>query len=250
MEKRLIERYVENNKLRTLINLIPSVGGALDYLLSVKGNEFREERLSLMLENLDKRILDLESDLSLGSSVNKKIDTEEFYDLLIQSFNSVIKTRHKEKIKCYSNILFNFVQDKKSTISSDIMLSVLDTITIDEIHYLSALKKYNGKIKLYGFFNSKVFWEVYHEHIKKNGKIADSDKSLPQECVLNENIDLIWKLLNDKNLITQNISNEFGRLDYTYSTQWQSIRSSVDYSGVFEYELTQFGKEFIEWLIE
>jgi hypothetical protein len=45
MKKNLLEKYEDSNVLRALINLIPNIGGSLDILLSIKGSQWREERL-------------------------------------------------------------------------------------------------------------------------------------------------------------------------------------------------------------
>ena len=110
MEKKLVEKYSENHKVRALVNLIPHIGGALDVLLSEKGAKWRGERLMKLLSELDSRIGNLENSSLIEKIVNETKESEEFYDLLIQSLNSVIRTRHEEKISCYANILLNYIQ--------------------------------------------------------------------------------------------------------------------------------------------
>ena len=97
MNSDFFKGYGINNVPRALINLIPTIGDSLDILLSVKGLKWREERLKAFFLDLDKRVGKIEND-----EVIKKIsESEEFYDLIVLSMNSVVKTRHQKKIECY-----------------------------------------------------------------------------------------------------------------------------------------------------
>ena len=241
MKRNLLEKYEENNVLRALVNFIPNIGGSLDILLSIKGSKWREERLKTFLADLDKRVGEIED-----QEVIKKIsESEEFYDLIVLSMNSIIKTRHRKKIECYSNILLNSLVLPKSKISSELLIATLDAITIDEIEYLSELKNNSNEIKIDIIEGKKIIWAKYLKHLQQTGK-----ENIPNESVFDFNIDLIWKLLNDRNLILTESKKEFKYLDYTYSTSMQSMQSSVLSTEKITYTMSDFGKEFINWVLK
>lgn len=245
MNKSLIEKYEGRYKIRALINLIPHIGGALDLLLSEKGSKWREERIELFLKQLDERLGQLE-EKEIETEI---INSEEFYDLMIQTLNSVIKTRHKEKIEFFSNILSNHIKkERKSEISSELMISILDSLTIDELHYFSELRRNDNDIVLHNILQTKVIWNSYLENIKKTSKVASNKNQLPQDSVFDFQMDIIWKMLSDKNLIQIEEKNELGKLDYQYSNSSQSFSSQIDYNKIIKYKITDFGLEFLKWI--
>lgn len=240
MKRNLIEKYEESNVLRALVNLIPTIGGSLDILLSIKGSKWREERLKEFLTDLDKRVEEMENQ----ELIEKISQSEEFYDLVVQSMNSVVKTRHRKKIECYANILINNLANPKSKISSELLISVLDTITIDEIEYLTELKNPSYQITVDSIEGRKVIWSKYKEHLEKTGS-----QSIPTESLFKFDFDLIWKLLSDKNLITIDSKKDFFYLDYTYSTTNSSTNSSITSSLKTTYKISDFGEEFVNWVL-
>ncbi|MCA4782693.1 hypothetical protein IF125_10560 [Empedobacter stercoris] len=240
MEKSLLEKYEGSNTLRALVNLIPTIGGSLDILLSIKGSKWREDRLKEFLSHLDSRISEIES-LDL---INKISESEEFYDLIVQSMNSVIKTRHREKIICYTNILICNLTNQESKISSDLYVSILDSITIDEIKYLSALKDSNFQITFEKINGENVIWEMYKQHLEKT-----NINKIPENCLLKFDNELIWKILSDKNLILIESKKDFKYLPYTYSTSMSSLSSTITSSSSTTYKISEFGKDFINWIL-
>ena len=240
MNSDFFKGYGINNVPRALINLIPTIGDSLDILLSVKGLKWREERLKAFFLDLDKRVGKIEND-----EVIKKIsESEEFYDLIVLSMNSVVKTRHQKKIECYSNILVNSLLLPKSKYSCELLMATLDAITIDEIEYLSELKDNSNQIRVDIIEGGKIIWSKYLNHLERTG-----NTSIPNESIFEFNIDLIWKLLSDKNLILIENKKDFINLDYTYSNSMQSIRSSVLSTEKITYTISDFGKDFIDWAL-
>lgn len=240
MKRNLIEKYEESNVLRALVNLIPTIGGSLDILLSINGSKWREERLKVFLTDLDKRVAEIESE----EIIEKISQSEEFYDLIVQSMNSVVKTRHNNKIDCYSNILLNSITKPKSKISSELLISVLDTITVDEIEYLTELKNSSHQIIVDSIEGKKVIWSKYKKILEQTGS-----ENIPEESLFKFDLDLIWKLLSDKNIITIETKKDFFYLDYTYSTTHSSRSDSITSSLKTTYKTSSFGEEFIDWVL-
>lgn len=240
MKEGLLVKYEESNVFRALVNLIPNIGSTLDILLSIKGAKWREERLKVFLTDLDKRVGEIENE----EIIVKISESEEFYDLIVQSMNSVVKTRHSKKIECYANILINSLIHPKSKISSELLIATLDTITTDEIEYLTELKKSSYKIIVDTIEGEKFIWSKYKSHLENN-----RSATVPSEIIFQFNLEIIWKLLSDKNLILIESKKDFEHLGYTYSTANTSTSDSVTSSLRTTYKISDFGKEFISWVL-
>lgn len=249
MKNKHLEKYPDNFKVRALINLIPHIGGALDILLTEKGAKWREERINKLLSELDAKIEDVKSNGFSDEKINQKFESEEFYDLLIQAMNSSIRTRHSQKISYYSNILLNqIVLDHQTEFSSELMIATLDNLTIDEINYLTELFNNQNKIELRLVLGRLIYQEKYQDWIRINKKIANNGEELPEDCLFPFNVNLIWKLLSDKNLVNIDGSDQFGSFDYSYSA---GLRTSgqIKYSEKVIYSISEFGEQFIKWII-
>jgi hypothetical protein len=250
MKEKLIEKYPDNYKLRALINLIPNIGGALDVLLTEKGNNWREQRLVEFLSNIESRIENLESNIT-EKAINDLSNSEETYDLLIQSFNSVIRTRHSDKISFYANILVNhIISSENQRYSSELLISILDNLTMDEIKYLSALHNSINGFVTHKIFGLEVNWEKCQELIQVKRTAPDRKEDVDEECVFPHNVDLIWKLLRDKNIVIITKKEGFEYLKYSYGNSMSMVSSQITSTERKEYQISDFGKEFITWIID
>lgn len=250
MEKHLLEKYNDNPKLRALINLIPNIGGALDILLSEKGAKWREERLHKLLLELDAKIDEVKSDNDFDKKMEERFESEEFYDLLIQAMNSAIKTRHSQKISSYANILLNhIIQADNERFSSELIIATLDSLTMDEVVYLSELYKHKNGIELYVVFGTKIYQKKYQEWIQENGQVANKSEDLPIQCKFPFDIDLIWKLLASKNIINIDSEKRFGTFTYSHGNSMMTHSGQIQYSERITYSISDFGKEFIQWIV-
>jgi len=250
MEKHLLEKYNDNPQLRALISLVPNIGGALDILLSEKGSKWREERLHKLLKELDAKIDLVKSDKYFADKMKERLVSEEFYDLLVQSMNSAIKTRQSQKIELYANILLNhIINANNENYSSELVIAILDSLTIDEITYLSELHKNKDKIELYVINGTKIHKEKYQNWITEHRKIANCSEELPSECKFPFNIELIWKLLTDKNIIDTVNDNRLGSFSYSYGDKWLNKSGQIQYSEKIIYSISDFGQEFINWIL-
>lgn len=250
MGQNLIEKYSDNPILRTLVSLIPNIGGALDILLTEKGAKWRAERLFKLLSELDCRIGNLEKEDGLNLKIKEELESEEFYDLLIQALNSVIRTRNTQKISCYANILFNHIINTESKqFSSELIIATIDNLTLYEIEYLSELFNSGNKITTYIVLGKEIHWEKYLSDIQKTGNIASQQDRLPKECLFAFDLSLIWKMLSDKNIVIIDKKEGFGNLSYTYGNSMMQRSSQITYTAKIEYKMSEFGYEFVKWIL-
>ena len=250
MNIKLIEKYQGNYKLRALVSLVPNIGGALDILLSEKGSKWREKRLFDFLSKLETKIENLETDVSI-KALTDLANSEETYDLLIQAFNSIISTRHSQKISCYANVLINhIINPQVNKYSSELMLSVLDSLTLEEIEYASALFNTNKEIITHKIFGIEVDWEKCKEKIQKTSNPPNSKDEISEDCKFPFSLSLIWKLLSDKNIVLINKKEGFEYLEFEFGNSMHMTTKSITSTVQTQYELSEFGKEFVNWILE
>jgi hypothetical protein len=120
-------KYHEKTKLRAAIQLIPYAGGALDTLLAGYGSQIQEDRLNQFLKEISNRLETLESTTELEPS-------EELFDFLVKSFDSVIRTRSKIKRKYFADIFSKQVEKQNEWEEAEAALRFLSDLT--DLHLL------------------------------------------------------------------------------------------------------------------
>jgi hypothetical protein len=97
--------YSQNTALRTAVNLIPGIGPTIDLILSSGGQNIQTRRIV-------ETITDLKNEMNAisESKIDRKfLDTEEFYDYMMRTFERCSRTRHNEKRIFYCKILAHSV---------------------------------------------------------------------------------------------------------------------------------------------
>jgi hypothetical protein len=120
-----VVKYHEKTKLRAAIQLIPYAGGVLDTLLSGYGSKIQEERLNQFLQEISTKLEALESTTELEAS-------EELFDFLVKSFDSVIQTRSISKRKYFADIFSKQVEKQNEWEEAEAALRFLSDLT--ELH--------------------------------------------------------------------------------------------------------------------
>lgn len=127
-------KYSENSTLRVATSSIPVIGAALDLLFSGKGSKWQTERVEQCLKELSDR-LD-------GVSGSVQELNEDFYDLSIGVLEGVVKTKSKQKIKHFANILANKVLDENfGWDDAQIALSILSEMNDVYIQILGVMNR-------------------------------------------------------------------------------------------------------------
>ncbi len=99
----LTEKYEQNIPLRGLVQLIPYVGGAIDLVLSDRGQKFRQQRLDGYLEALSSCVDNIQ-----GKFIGMLNEApEEVFDLLRSHLDEVDRSRDQERREQFANILLN-----------------------------------------------------------------------------------------------------------------------------------------------
>jgi hypothetical protein len=118
-------KYCDNFFLRAAIQRIPSIGGSLDMLLSGLGAKYQYERLEGFVSDLQDKFKKLEQ---INNISNMK-PSEELFDLMMQIFDQVIKTRSQEKRERFANLVANQVINKCDWDEVEIACRLLGDLT-------------------------------------------------------------------------------------------------------------------------
>jgi len=128
------ERYANQIELRAAIQLIPHVGGAIDTLLCGKGAKIQRERVFHFLEELKKRLQKVEEVIGLG-------DEEDLFDLMLDVFDAVIRTKSKEKRRRFAALVTNQVVEKRPWEEADMAVWLLGDLSDVHVEILKQAKQ-------------------------------------------------------------------------------------------------------------
>ena len=124
------ERYGELTLVRATVQAIPWVGAMLDTLLSNRGSKIQYERVIHFLGKLDARLHQLEA---VG-----EINEEGFYDLMLNVFDSVIRTRSEKKRACFAQLVTNQIAFPRNWEDAEMAVSLLRDLTETHVAILKA----------------------------------------------------------------------------------------------------------------
>lgn len=94
--------YSQATKFRASIQLIPGIGGALDTILAGLGSKWQQDRLVAFVEILDERLRKLEAS---GTKIPSLEPSEPLYDLVMQVFDQIVRTRSARKREAFAAIV-------------------------------------------------------------------------------------------------------------------------------------------------
>ena len=123
--------YTDGFLLRAAVQLIPGIGGAMDTLLSGLGAKYQYEKLEHFIEELNERLQYIEE-------LNPIEPTEPLYDLMMQVFSEVIKTRSEEKRKRFANLVANQIVYSRKWDEAETATRLLADLTDLHINLLLA----------------------------------------------------------------------------------------------------------------
>lgn len=131
------EAYVQNTWLRAAVNLIPSIGGSLDVILSSRGDIYKKRFLELF-ENLKEEMCRVKE-----NKIDRAyLESEEFSDLLVKVIEASMKTRSHDKIHLYAKFLRGamLIQDRSKVSLEDYLAAIVE-LTPAELEVARAIYK-------------------------------------------------------------------------------------------------------------
>jgi hypothetical protein len=119
------ERYRDRTTLRAAVQAIPYVGGPIDTLLSGHAGKRQEQRFSSFLDDLDKRVRRIEG-------LPKLEETDEFFDLMLDVFERVVRSKSRAKRERFAQIIVNQLQGSRDWDTAGEVLRLVDELS--DIH--------------------------------------------------------------------------------------------------------------------
>lgn len=126
-----VVRYSENTAMRTAINLIPGIGSTIDLIFSSGGQSIWKKRMDDTISDLKEEMLTIDA-----TKIDKKfLDSEEFYDYLMQVFDRCTRTRHMEKRKLYCKIFAQSVsiENMEERSSTEDFIGFIDELSLNDL---------------------------------------------------------------------------------------------------------------------
>lgn len=121
--------YTQATCLRAGIQLIPYVGSPLDTLLCGAGSKIREKRLDSFLMALKERLVQVEN----AHAINPD---EHFFDLMMSTFDAVLRARSEAKRLCFVSLVANQVKFRKDWDEAETAVRLLSELTEQHIAVL------------------------------------------------------------------------------------------------------------------
>lgn len=167
-----LKKYSDSSILRAGVNAIPYVGGSLDILLSLGIQKKTEERFQNLLNELRDQLKRIDE----GKLNLTYLESEEFYDLFVQTLNLAIRTRLEEKIKVYASILTSFlVSEFQNDVKAEDVLSIVEGLTENDIRLIKLISEYLNLDDADKVNDNKVF---------SSGSFSKISKDFTEEFIL------------------------------------------------------------------
>lgn len=139
--EQLAKRYENTRGVRALVQLIPSVGGAIDMLVMDNLERIKAERAKTFFDELAKGDVLLTPEL---------IQSEDFLHAYFTTARAAFNTKRREKICWFARLLLTTL-DSNSLLELDDeyeeFLKVLDELSHKEVGILTTLLKYESQIQ-------------------------------------------------------------------------------------------------------
>lgn len=135
LAKESVLLYNDNSPLRLCVLGIPAFGQVIDTILTSKGQSISYNRLLEFFKELENEVSQIDERL-----INLEfVESEEFYDLLVKTIESSLKTRHVEKRKYFARILKNKSIIQENDLDPEFYLDILNELTIQELYVAKKL---------------------------------------------------------------------------------------------------------------
>ncbi len=133
----LSKKYSDNSLIRTVVNIIPYVGGSLDLLLTDKWNKFYQRRIDNMLQQISNDIKQIEDKID-----EEYIETEEFFDIILKILKEASQTRLDEKRKLYSKILRDSISGSNNKIYLESIIDIISTLNEIDLFFINRIEEF------------------------------------------------------------------------------------------------------------
>lgn len=157
------KKYGGNPYLRSIINLVPYIGGSLDVILTEKWNSFYQRRIENMLDQLSHDLTEVQEKIN-----DEYLESEEFFDIIQKIIQESIKTRLDYKRKIYSKIIRDSISYQKSTAETESIIEVVSNLYENDLFLIFQLQIYLTNETKDNFTGEDIFRFLSSENIDIN----------------------------------------------------------------------------------
>lgn len=119
------EKYSDITALRAAVQLIPYIGGTLDTLIGGEGQKIQQRRIAHLIDELDKRLINIEAP-------QHAIANEDLYDLMVSTFERVVKTRSETKRARFAQVVSNEIAHARNIDEAETAVRLVSEL--DDLH--------------------------------------------------------------------------------------------------------------------
>ncbi|XHR28227.1 MAG: hypothetical protein ACFUZC_20150 [Chthoniobacteraceae bacterium] len=165
-KEHILASYEGNRVLRSLFQLIPYVGGALDVILTKTLDQIREERARAFFDELAEGKVVLNEDL---------LKSEDFLHAYFSTVKYALNSQRREKIRMFAHLLESSLMPDgpQSTDEYEDFLKILDELSYRELTALVTLDEYSSRFpknELNELQWTETFWDAFaHQLTETNG---------------------------------------------------------------------------------
>lgn len=152
----LSKKYSDNSLIRSVVNIIPYIGGSLDLLLTDKWNKFYQRRIENMLEQISNDIAQIE-----GRIDDEYLNTEEFFDIIFKILKEATQTRLDDKRKLYSKVLRDSISKRKSNITLESIIDIITNLNETDLFFINRIDNFMKVNKIKEYINADGI-STYH----------------------------------------------------------------------------------------
>lgn len=201
-------------------------GGFINPLIEFVLPSFHQKRFERWCENIYNAIIELDR---IKISKENIYADEEFISLLKESMIIAAKTHQDQKHQLLKNALLNYFDSNLAYDSKLIFTRLIDSLTISHLYLLKLIERYANQLK-----DKKIFTEV--KEILKNDSLAELIPDNLYRMIIND--------LEKLNLIA------IGEIEFEKIVrQAENITLSLEDENLPYMTITDFGKDFIEYII-
>lgn len=210
-----------NTAVKSLIGLVPGVGGLAAEVFSEVITPSLERRREAWLDNLSVMLNELNEKVE-EFSIDKLVSNDKFVTCLIEASQLAIKNHQEEKLKSLKNAIVNTVIFDISDDKSKMFLNLIDELSCMHISILKFLD------------NPEEYYII--NGIPRKSYYMGSPSTLLLEAypMLKDDKEYMNKLVKD--LYSNGLINI------------ESLNISMTESGMYASRTTKFGKEFINFI--
>lgn len=133
----LSKKYATNPVARAIVSCLPHVGGGMDVILTNKWNQYQQKRIERLISTLSESLDKVQS-----TSIDREfLESEAFFDILLNAMPIVLKTRIPEIQDAIANMIKEVVLEPEKTNTIESLIQDLSGFTKKDFIVFMELSK-------------------------------------------------------------------------------------------------------------